>query len=75
MVQMRLTIGKSLNLVFRPRVDGRLLTDNPQRLLVQGHISEIPFINGQSIHHWFLVTSVVDGTVQGIMMMRERKSR
>jgi carboxylesterase type B len=37
---------QSLNLAWRPRADGVLLSDNPQKLVQQGKVANIPFITG-----------------------------
>ena len=38
---------ESLALRFQPRVDGVLLTDNPQHLVARGQVADVPFINGE----------------------------
>jgi len=38
----------SLNLAWQPRVDGRFLKDDPQRLVLSGSVADIPFINGNN---------------------------
>ncbi|KAG6833097.1 hypothetical protein H0H87_011508 [Tephrocybe sp. NHM501043] len=37
---------QSLNLAFLPRGDGKFLTENPQRLIIEGKVANIPFITG-----------------------------
>ncbi|GLB38555.1 putative type-B carboxylesterase lipase family protein [Lyophyllum shimeji] len=37
---------QSLSLAWVPRADGTFLTDNPQRLVQQGKVANIPFITG-----------------------------
>ncbi|KAF8627374.1 hypothetical protein AX17_006189 [Amanita inopinata Kibby_2008] len=37
---------QSLNLAWLPRVDGVFLRDNPQQLVLQGSVANIPFITG-----------------------------
>ncbi|KAF8877142.1 carotenoid ester lipase precursor [Gymnopilus junonius] len=37
---------QSLNLAWLPRTDGIFLTDNPQRLVQQGKVANIPYITG-----------------------------
>jgi Carboxylesterase family len=35
---------QSLDLAWRPLVDGRFLTDEPQKLVLRGQVPDIPFI-------------------------------
>ncbi|KAF5376939.1 hypothetical protein D9615_007293 [Tricholomella constricta] len=37
---------QSLNLAWLPRADGTFLTDNPQKLVQEGKVANIPFITG-----------------------------
>ncbi|KAF9028912.1 carotenoid ester lipase precursor [Hymenopellis radicata] len=37
---------QSLILAWLPRMDGVLFTDNPQRLVQQGKVANVPFVNG-----------------------------
>ncbi|PFH47077.1 hypothetical protein AMATHDRAFT_153021 [Amanita thiersii Skay4041] len=37
---------QSLKLAWLPRVDGVFLTDNPQQLLLQGKVANVPFVTG-----------------------------
>jgi hypothetical protein len=37
---------QSLVLAWLPREDGVFLTDNPQRLVQQGKVANVPFITG-----------------------------
>ncbi|KAF9523405.1 carotenoid ester lipase precursor [Crepidotus variabilis] len=39
---------QSLNLAWVPRVDGVFLTDNPQKLLQQGKVANIPYVTGNN---------------------------
>ncbi|KAJ3551121.1 hypothetical protein NM688_g4916 [Phlebia brevispora] len=36
----------SLNMVWSPRVDGTFITDNPQQLVLNGIVANVPFITG-----------------------------
>jgi len=38
----------SLNLAFIPRVDGRFLKDDPQKLVLEGSVAKVPFVNGNN---------------------------
>ncbi|KAF8883776.1 carotenoid ester lipase precursor [Gymnopilus junonius] len=40
---------QSLNLAWLPRTDGIFLTDNPQRLVQQGKVANIPYITGERL--------------------------
>jgi acetylcholinesterase len=35
---------QSLDLAWKPQVDGHFLTEEPQKLVLQGKIADIPFI-------------------------------
>ncbi|KAG6908771.1 hypothetical protein DXG01_003383 [Tephrocybe rancida] len=37
---------QSLNLAFLPRADGIFLTNNPQQLILEGKVANVPFITG-----------------------------
>lgn len=37
---------QSLIIPWLPRVDGNFLTQNPQQLVAEGKIANVPFING-----------------------------
>jgi hypothetical protein len=37
---------QSLDLAWLPRADGVFLTDNPQYLVAQGKVANIPMVNG-----------------------------
>ncbi|KIJ10877.1 hypothetical protein PAXINDRAFT_85351 [Paxillus involutus ATCC 200175] len=38
---------QSLVLAWQPRVDGIFLTDDPQRLIQQGSVADVPFVTGE----------------------------
>ncbi|KIJ10879.1 hypothetical protein PAXINDRAFT_16162 [Paxillus involutus ATCC 200175] len=38
---------KSLVLTWRPRVDAVFITDDPQKLVQQGSVADVPFVNGE----------------------------
>lgn len=42
-------IVQSLHLAWCPGADGVFLTDNPQNLVKNGYVADVPFINGVSI--------------------------
>lgn len=41
-------VSKSIVLAWMPRVDGVFLTADPQYLVQQGSVADVPFINGTS---------------------------
>jgi hypothetical protein len=47
---LTVTTFKSLNLAWRPRTDGTFLKDDPQKLVLNGNVATIPFVNGESYH-------------------------
>jgi acetylcholinesterase len=46
---------QSLDLVWVPRADGDFLVDNPQRLVQNGSVANIPFVSGEPLHPFYLV--------------------
>ena len=41
------TIPQSLDLAWQPYADGDFLADNPQKLVQQGKVANIPFVSGE----------------------------
>src|ERR1700761_8904575 len=52
-----LLIMQSLRLTWLPRADGTFVSDNPQRLVQQGKVANIPFISGMFLFHFCLSAS------------------
>ena len=41
-------IGQSVKLTWEPRIDGKFLSDSPQKLVQQGSVANLPFVTGVS---------------------------